>query len=622
MEPFDELVRRLLSGDASTETGDWVLGGAVAGDEVVGSGGDLPHDMVLTASGFAVPASAASPRLEHVGIYVTLPLYADEEMAARGWSVDDLVAALLEGAYGREELLLSLAILNRLTELGTELVDAFTEYFLSQLSPSLGERLRGVLASSGPPVVALLARQPLLATIRAVLVEGRAETRTPRPEKPSDAHAALLSHAVAATLGSDPEDERQIGGFPERLFMEMLRLGPLYESDDMYTAIDRHSRLWFDYGSRLQRVVLRETPDDLLREAIGVGLDDVLALGFGVVAYAMSWEPGKPPYLVPDFKNVDAETVEAFLRYISDDADGLQSRLAPLEGAFDFLPLQQTPVLNAEAGLLTLDLGYLWDRITLGLFWAVHDHEKENHGEVAREHWAQAYGEMIERMAEDAIASMSVPDLGGGKTFFTEEDFGELYGGRRADAGLDLGRTLVLFEVVSGQLHTATRIEGDPEQFHRDTNRLVIEKCGQLTALADAILADPGRLTGSAEVPRIVPVVIAGGGYPVQDLTMRYIEARLAEEDLLTDGRIAPLAILRLSDLEILEALVEEGHSAGDVILRWKQSGYGHETFRNFVIAEFGGDRSYRPRRMHERVERAFDLIVNRFGWGGLRRPQ
>jgi hypothetical protein len=572
-------------------------------------------------SGLILPAHAVATPLKYVGTYVTLNEYASDHAASIGVSTEDLIAFFIGGQYSRADLVVTLALLNHYVVSGGH-APAFAEYVMSALSGPLAEGLRRLLDGGRPPQ-ALVARQPLLAAMKTILVAGRDKTVDPPPKAPADIHAVLAIHGIASLLGADYATgaSEAIPGVPIPLFMELIRLGPLYEGDDLYASIDRHVRWWLQFGSALQRVTLRGSPDELLREAIGLGVEDALALGFGVMAWAMGWEPSKPPFVKPEFGDVDQATVEAFVSFISDDLNGFRTRFQGRDEPFDFLAFQETPVLRTATGLLAVDQGFLWHRVTQGLYWVVHDHEKEVGGDAGRDAWAAAYGEMVEAAVEASVAAMAIPDLRGGKTFFTEDDFRSAYAGKTPDAGLDFGASLVLFEVVSGQLHTGTRIAGDFGQFERDTERLVLAKCRQLDDAASSFLANPAALTGAAvNDVRVVPVVVAAAGYPANPFVARYISDRLEAEGLLQHRRVEPICVLDMADIEILEVLAEEGRDASEVLVTWKHSALADSSFRNFVIEEFGGDRSYRPRRMHEIVDGAFAAVLARYGFSP-RRP-
>jgi hypothetical protein len=571
-----------------------------------------------SASGLIIPGSAVPAPIDYLGVFVTLDEYAPDPVLVEGMTSPDVVEMVTQRYYPREQLVLALALLNRMAARGKRRLDELSEYYAAWLGPGPAEKLRGLLAVEGGSRRVFIARQPLLAAMRATIVDGHTDDPQPPPEKPLDVHAILLSHAIASSLHSDREDERTLSGFPARLVMELLRIGLLYQSDDPFAAIDRFSRLWLEYGEKVERAKPRASPRDLLREATGLDIEDILAMGFAVLAHTMNWTPDAEyaPYLRPEFGTIDAERVDRFVALVSDDLDGLKARFEEHGGEFDFLPFQKTPVIRAEAGLLAVDQAYLWDRVTSGLYWDVHDFEKENHGDGARTRWTQAYAEMVERMAEDQIEEMAPPILGG-KSFYTEEDFAEAFGGKQADAGIDFGLSFVLFEIVSAQLAVPTRIEGDLEQFEKDTDRLVIKKCRQLDEVARSLLEDDSRLTGFArsEALKVYPVVVVGGGYPIHPFTVEYIDGVLRDEGLLMDARIGRLAVVDVGELEILEALAEEGHSVVDVLSGWKSSSLHAVPLKNYVISEFGGERPFRPARMKDRVEATFKTIVDRLGF-------
>lgn len=615
----EEALRRLLIQNEPDELRGYLL---TPGETPLAQGSGVPlvsgGPAVETASGLVVPAKAVPAPIDYVGVYVTLDEYAPDPLLVEGMTSRDVVEMLTTRYYSRHELVVALSLLNRMAGTGVARLEELADYYARWLGAESAEKLRGLLAAEGSGRRVLLARQPILASMREVIVSGRDGERDPAPQKPLDVHAVLLSHAVGSHLHSDPQDDRTLAGFSAPLVMELLRIGLLYQSDDPYASIDRFSRLWLEYGERLSRVTLRASPRDLLQESTGLEIEDILAMGFALLAHTMNWSPDQEEavHMRPEFGSIDPERVARFLDLVSDDLDGLRERFSEHNGNFDFLAFQKTPVIRAEPGLLALDEAYLWDRVTSGLYWDVHDFEKENHGDDARTRWAQAYAEMLELMAEDQIRAMAPPIIGG-TSFYTEEDFKDAFGGKQADAGVDFGSAFVLFEIVSAQLAVPTRIEGDLDQFEKDTERLVIKKCRQLNDVAQALLADDSRLTGYArsEALRVYPVVVVGGGYPIHPFTVDYIDGILREEGLLLDARIRRLAILDIGELEILEALAGEGHSVVDVLDGWKSSSLHEVPLKNYVISVFGGERSFRPDRMQSRVDETFKTIVERLGF-------
>lgn len=615
----DEELRRLLTEHEPPELRGYIVTpGNIPRAEGSGAAFISGGPTAQTAEGLLIPAGAVPAPIDYLGVFITLEEYAPDPVLVGGMTSEDVVEAVTQWHYPRDQLVLALALLNRMPSKGKKRLDELVEYYTGWLGAEPAERLRGLLAAEGGRRRVLLARQPILAAMRAAIVDGHDDELQPAPEKPLDVHAILLSHGIASGLHSGEDDGRTLAGFPAKLVMEILRIGLLYQSDDPFAAIDRFSRLWLEYGDKVERVSLRASPRDLLRDATGLEIEDILAMGFALLAHTMNWTPDEDyaPYLRPEFGTIDQDRVDRFVDLVSDDLGGLKARFAEHTGEFDFLPFQETPVIGTDAGLLAVDQAYLWDRVTSGLYWVVHDYEKKNHGEGARVLWTQAYAEMVERMAEDQVEAMA-PTILGGKSLYSEEDFKAAFGGKQADAGIDFGTAFVLFEIVSAQLATPTRIEGDLDQFEKDTERLVIKKCRQLDDVAHSLLEDDSRLTGFARSQelKVYPVVVVGGGYPIHPFTVEYIDRILRDEGLLTDARIGRLAVVDIGELEILEALGEEGHSVVDLLVGWKSSSLHAVPLKNYVISEFGGERAFRPNRMRDRVETTFKTIVERLGF-------
>lgn len=310
---------------------------------------------------------------------------------------------------------------------------------------------------------------------------------------------------------------------------------------------------------------------------------------------------------------MSSEKLESFVSLVASDAESLRTSFEKRTSSrFDYLPIQESPVLVAEAGLLILDVRYLWDRVTSGLYWIVHDHEKAR-SERDRQRWSQGFAEAVELLVEDQLRPMAPLALGTGTNFYGEEDLERAYGPtKRCDAALDFGPDIVLVEVVSGQLSVPSRIGGEIEQFKRDTDRLVVVKCRQLDSACSAVLNESRLLTGYESVPelRVLPLLVVGGGYPINPFTMKFVSERLVESGLFKDPRIHDLCIIDLGELEMLEGLAERGHNPVDVLRRWKESGISKVALRNFVLRTMGGGAAVRPSRMDISVKATLARVI------------
>jgi hypothetical protein len=577
--------------------------GSIAG--LPGHSHQLPG--VLSPGGLIVPALMRNAAGEYAGAYLTLAEYLD--LAELGLSADAVLDYLLDGV-SRHSMLMYLAVLNHLHTADAKAA-AFQEGFMDVVAPKVRERIMNLLRGDDPR--RFLARQPILAAMRFVLE--REVDGDDASDKPAIANAAMVTHAVAVGLANeDAVDGERVAGIPKHLFFEVLRASMLYETDDMWSSIDRFVRLWREFGSTLTTFPGRAALEQLLREATGLDIDEMLALGFAQWAHDNSWEPDKPVFLALDYaRGVTEEKMTSFRAFVGATFDEYAKAFAGASTSkFDFLPFQTRPVWYTEGGSLSVDSSYLWSRVTAGLYWAVHDAEKAR-SEHDRHVFTQSFSEAVERLAEASLLPLAPPVLGGaGKTSYTEDEVGAAYGAKRCDLVIDFGSEAMLAEIVSGQLSVPARVYGDLEQFRKDTDRLVWKKCAQLDETARAIRADSAKMMGH-NVPaayRFCPTLVVGGGYPNNPYSVRYVEEELVARGLLQDAFFEPLCVIDLQELESLEALAGHGHKPTDVLRDWKRSDHREVPLRNYLIRAFGGGEFLRPARIKGSVDATFERIL------------
>ena len=293
---------------------------------------------------------------------------------------------------------------------------------------------------------------------------------------------------------------------------------------------------------------------------------------------------------------------------------------------WNFVAFQSRPILRYDNHLLVLDPDFLLERVLSGMYWLVHDHEKRVHGDDARRLWTQFHGEMVEHLVEDQLRQMSVPSLKtGDTTFYTEEDQKRVFGSRKratkvSDVALHFGNDICLFEIASGQISVNSRSKGDRQSFIKDTDRLIYKKMLQLDAAAKNILKNEKTLTGhqTFSTIRIIPVVVVAFGYPVNPLTMIYIESLIDNARLFDDARIDRLCIVEVSELEGLERLTEDGNSVPTLLRAWQRSTLRDFPLRNYLLHRYPstGPETYRPSRMKASVDETFRQVSIALGYG------
>jgi hypothetical protein len=543
-------------------------------------------------------------------------LEAGEAERGRAFRRDDWTSVLL-ALHPRAEYLHQLAALNH-AACSRQSADAYQDRFLDQLPRVDADAARAALsgASDGRPRV-LLARQAILRAMRLVLLPP-VPARDPDPDVSAllagvtpEMAATLLAHLAADALAHEIRvTEPQLGMTSESLGMEMVANGLFNERTDPGSLLARYRLLWTEYGNKLSRVSLRATPLTLLREATELDIDDIIALGFVCYGHVLACEPGEQVAFsgFADIR-VQPETINRFLGLFSSSVDELAAALTDCQSSWQMLPIQNRPLLLSGGYLIVLDERYLIERITRGLYWLVHDHEKLAHGEQARRLWTQAYAEMTETRAEDQLREMAPPLVGGGSTFFTEEDLkGAFPSTKNTDAGIDFGGDVLLAEVVSGTVTVPTREQADTESFRADTERLVLKKARQLDATARNLLSNPqpGGSPLTEPARRLIPVIICGGQYPINPVTVSYIDEQVVTERLFADARIRHMGLLDFEELEVCQALHKrDNKTIVELIAEWQESGYRQDSFRNYIWSRYGSQDIGRP----DDIQRALDQV-------------
>lgn len=565
-----------------------------------------------------------------VAVYLTAREYLEPVEAARRriYNRDAWIAVLLS-QHSRLDYLRDLAELNH-AAIREELASLYQERFMTQLAPGVARIIGEILAGrAGAPPRRFLARQMVLRAIQLVLAPPDDVTSiTPDPALVEDlarfgpdAAAVFLVHLAADADAPEERDrDLQFAGTAESLVKELIANSLFNGYVDDGGLLSRSHLLWNAYGSQLGRYQTRRPPIVLLNEATGLDFNDLITLGISFYAHIRRHGPGVPIELatrVSDELIIEPSAIERFLTLFSSTLTDLETGLAGCPEPWQMWPIQERPLLRVGDSVIVLDELFMIERVTQGLYWLVHDYEKENHGERARLRWTQAYGEMIEARAEDQLRRMAPPLLDGGSTFFTEERLQSVFPGtKNCDAGIDFGDEAVLAEVVSGTVRRSTRELGDLDSFREDTEKLVLKKVRQLDVTALNLLRDPQPPGSPLLAPprRIFPVIICGGQFPVNPVTIRYIKERVAAEGLLRDNRVRSLGIIDLQTLDACESLhLGEGITLLHLMDQWIESPYAEMPLYSYLVSEFSGHEMVRPADAHDAISKSFAIMRERF---------
>ena len=109
--------------------------------------------------------------------------------------------------------------------------------------------------------------------------------------------------------------------------------------------------LWLDYGARLERFQPRLPPAEMLREAAGIGLDEMITLGFLYWSCLQARTPDDPlrvKAMAAPGMTISRDEVETFLGLFSATPAGLADALRKCPQPWQMQPLQGRPLFRLD----------------------------------------------------------------------------------------------------------------------------------------------------------------------------------------------------------------------------------------------------------------------------------
>jgi hypothetical protein len=324
------------------------------------------------------------------------------------------------------------------------------------------------------------------------------------------------------------------------------------------------------------------------------------------------------PASVVDSIAMPREVVERTLSLIARSPDEFRDLVLntkpedQTEWSFD--ALRRFPLLRLQNGdLLVLSKTLLMQRIFgwLPMFDLV-EGIKAAKGKKAADQAVTWFRRLCELDALEGIVKMA------GSRLFDQDAIQGAFGtaAPNADAAIDYPDAWVVVEVGTRQLTRATVVATTPEGLEADLKRGVDEKAAQLDATLSALIANETLLTGrpARARRRYLAVLVLTEGFPVNPLTVEAIRVRLAAAGLLTDPRIGPLHIVDQEELDMAEAIAEDGGpSLLQLLEDHERSNLATSAFKDWLIVERGrGTGPRRPRRLEGSFKEAWQTVRER----------
>jgi hypothetical protein len=181
--------------------------------------------------------------------------------------------------------------------------------------------------------------------------------------------AVLLVHLAGDALHQERQPgEARFCSTAESLAMEMNANNLFNDRDDNGDLLARYRMLWLDYGTRLKRYTSRLLPADMLREAAGIGFDEMTALASAYWGYLQMRGPGDPVgvnvAMAAPAMTIPPADVETFLGLFSSTPVALAAELRQCPQPWQMRPLHARPLLRLGDVVVVLDDRYLIERVT------------------------------------------------------------------------------------------------------------------------------------------------------------------------------------------------------------------------------------------------------------------
>jgi hypothetical protein len=357
----------------------------------------------------------------------------------------------------------------------------------------------------------------------------------------------------------------------------------------------------------------------LYEEATGSSLRDVMAVVLALYAATINGTPRVVcDYLEPLGLTADAEA--AVLRLLVADIDTLRNGVIEEVEKYGWNwsanTVSRHPVARLHNGeMLVLDASLLLGR---AFGWLPLYDIQEGPSRVAGRRAEAALRHLAEAQAVNSV--MRSVDGNRQSRVFAEEDLRQVpgrTGNKVCDAAVDYGDSWVLLEVTTSQLKRESVAALAGPYLDNDLNKLV-PKAEQLHEAIVTLRAGQQHLTGTPGTPgtRYFPVLVLAEGFPVNPTTLTLLRERVHGAGFLTDPAVAPLELIDMEDLEVIEALQEQGGPCLRDLLKGKQEhNLRNVSMKDYVLLGLGMHPK-RPSRLESGFSDAVDEVLKRMRAG------
>lgn len=581
MEGFDQFVRAFVGQEPTGVVPDFVPITAgrtyLMGTPIISLGGR----QAKTESGLYVVLFGEDAPIPFIGIYMTLSEYSED---AQGIDKTEL-AAQLPDRLGRLDRTSLLRSLGQLWEWWNhqEARKLLVESYVKSLNSDESARVRNLL-DSGPERRVFLSKQ--------LIVQAMAEALRVQPDENASVVQHLrevveICHLVAEKFGPrEPTGDPIVLGTPEfdEFALSLTSNAYFNSTEDDLARMVRAWRLWNSDSPRIRGELGGNSPAEVFKKVTNYTIDVHFAL---MISLYIQICPGGVQKSVINSPKMIQNYESAYLDFLSElttDARDEKSCLVPAESEWDIGILHSNPLIQIAANeFVVTNHDNVMNRTTTDLIYKVSPKVSSESG-LHKNALMNAWGYVIEDYVLDSLMRIcAFAKL----QYWTDDDIAALYPGkdlRRPDLVLLDGDRLIVVEVMKRGLAGTVQKSQDVNQYRRELQLGVFEKCNQLSESFRYILENPSRLGIGAQTSIGIPLIVSGSGLSLNRVLQAEIEKYCQEKGLFGDQRIRRPVCTDLGEIEMLEALVERGASPALTVLHWFGSEFSSTSLKNYIV--------------------------------------
>ncbi|WP_173066013.1 hypothetical protein [Phytohabitans houttuyneae] len=389
-----------------------------------------------------------------------------------------------------------------------------------------------------------------------------------------------------------------------------------YREDSQLALFQRR---WIEIPRESPSTYYSRPLDEVFAEATGMDLSDLVSFAIGIWASCVAGNPvvHYPTY----FANFDwneerlGTLITSVSMPIQEYREAIRRELTEHPLDWYFTTFARYPLVRFGKHLVVLDPELVLKRC-LGLPPMFHMQQKLEERGRHRESIAvkQAFDEYSEKYARQIFESLA--GTLGVKRVYSDSDLKRAYKGLSvADVAVDYGDAWVVVEVTTSQAARNTINAVSVDGLERD-RKMVVHEASQIAATIDQLRQNRIALTGDQNVMQAIfyPIIVLTEGFPANPLVTSLMRQEIKAAGLLKEQDIAPLELMDLVELDMIEGVVETKGPALPRILDLKrESSFHADSVRNFLL----GDRRFtpqRPRRVTETFRRVFFETIRKMG--------